>query len=226
MGDLIKIIKEEYPDTAEDYKKNTMFFYDAYQKSSKEVTNINVGQMQKGAFYFLQYQDDSNWMQYSPIFAVDFKKFGDLIIIHAINLNFIPLQVRVTIFDRYITKKDLETNTLFNTDFESVYKVLLQYGYEYALVEYNLKQIKFVHKIKNSLIPKFLYSGFPKNKYDPIKLYSIWKAKLKTREKRHEEMMEADIKDFYDVETEILNQYEALEKHIDRIRKSYEKYGK
>ena len=56
-----------------------MFFYDAYQKKSKDVTNINVGQMQKGAFYFLQYQDDSNWMQYSPIFTVDFKKFGDLI---------------------------------------------------------------------------------------------------------------------------------------------------
>ena len=39
-------------------------------------------------------------------------------------------------------------------------------------------------------------------------------------------MMLADIKDFYDTETQILNDYDALEKHIDRIRKSYEKYGK
>jgi len=226
MGDLIKIIKQEYKNIAESYKENTMFFYNAYQKSSKEVTNINVGQMQLGAFYFLQYQDDSNWMQYSPVFTVDFKKFNDLIIVYAINFNFIPLQIRTTIFDRYITQKDLETNALLNTTYESVYNVLLQYGYEYALVEYNLKQIKFVHKINNSLIPKFLYSGFPKNKYDPIKLYNIWKTKLKMKEQRHKEMMLADIKDFYDTETQILNDYDALEKHIDRIRKSYEKYGK
>jgi hypothetical protein len=226
MGDLIKIIKREYKNIEESYKENTMFFYNAYQKSSKEVTNINVGQIQLGAFYFLQYQDDSNWMQYSPIFTVDFKKFNDLIIIYAINFNFIPLQIRTTIFDRYITQKDLEENSLLNTTYESVYKVLLQYGYEYALVEYNLKQIKFVHKINNSLIPKFLYSGFPKNKYDPIKLYNIWKTKLKTKEQRHKEMMLADIKDFYDTETQILNDYDALEKHIDRIRKSYEKYIK
>ena len=39
-------------------------------------------------------------------------------------------------------------------------------------------------------------------------------------------MMNADIKDFYDTENEILNDYKALESHIDRIRKSYEKYGK
>jgi hypothetical protein len=226
MGDLIKIVKHEYPNLAESYKENTMFFYDAYQKNSADVTNINVGKMQLGAFYFLQYQDDSNWMQYSPIFTVDFRKFGDMIIILAVNLNFIPLQVRVTIFDKYITEKDLESNTLFDTNYESVYKSFLQYGYEYAIVEYNMKQIKFVHKIKNSLIPKFLYSGFPKNKYDPIKLYSIWKTKLKTRDKRHQEMMNADIKDFYDTENEILNDYKALESHIDRIRKSYGKYGK
>lgn len=226
MGDLLKIIDEEYKNIPEDYKKNTMFFYDAYQKTSKDVTNLNVGQMQLGAFYFLQYQDDSNWMQYSPVFTVDFRKFGDLIVILAVNLNFIPLQVRVTLFDKYITKKDLETNVLFNTNYETVYKALLEFGYEYALVEYNMKQIKFVHKINNSLIPKFLYSGFPKNKYDPLKLYSIWKTKLKNRDKRHLEMMNADIKDFFDSETEILNDYDALQKHIDRIRKSYEKYGK
>lgn len=226
MGDLLKIIDAEYKNIAEDYKKNTMFFYDSYQKTSKEVTNINVGQMQLGAFYFLQYQDDSNWMQYSPVFTVDFRKFGDLIVILAVNLNFIPLQVRTTLFDNYITQKDLETDRLLNTNYESVYKALTRFGYEYALVEYNMKQIKFVHKIKNSLIPKFLYSGFPKNKYDPIKLYSIWKAKLKTRDKRNQEMMDADIKAFYDIENEILDDYKALEKHIERIRKSYEKYGK
>jgi hypothetical protein len=226
MGELLNRLKEQDKNIAENYKSNTMLFYEGYQKTSKEIMSIRVGQMQLGGFYFLQYQDDSNWMQYSPVFTVDFRKFDNLVVIYALNLNFIPLQVRATIFDRYITKKDLEGDTLLKTDYQAVYKVLLQYGYEYALVEYNMKQIQQVHKIKNSLIPQFLYSGFPKNKYDPKKLYSIWKKKINDRDKRHNEMMNSVIDDFYNLEKDISNDYDALEKHIERVRKSYEKYGK
>ena len=64
------------------------------------------------------------------------------------------------------------------------------------------------------------------NKYDPIKLYSIWKKKLETRDKRHQEMMNSVISDFYEIDKDISDSYKALEKHIDRIRSSYEKYGK
>ena len=38
-------------------------------------------------------------------------------------------------------------------------------------------------------------------------------------------MMKAVIKDFYDFEKELSDDYSALEKHIERVRKSYEKYG-
>jgi hypothetical protein len=33
-------------------------------------------------------------------------------------------------------------------------------------------------------VPRFLYSGYPKNKYDAKKLYFIWKAKLINKNKR------------------------------------------
>jgi len=227
MGELLNRIEEQNgKNIAESYKENTMFFFEKYKTSSKEVLSLPIGKLQIGGFYFLQYKDDSNWMQYSPVFTVDFRKFDNLIIVYAINFNFIPLQIRATIFDRYISKSEFEGNKLLKVDYNSVYKVLLQYGYEYALVEYNVAQITSVHKIENSLVPKFLYSGFPKNKYDPIKLYSIWKKKIKDRDQRHNEMMKAVIKDFYDFEKELSDDYSALEKHIERVRKSYEKHGK
>jgi CRP-like cAMP-binding protein len=55
--------------------------------------------MSKGGFYFIHYKDDSNWMRYSPVFVVDFKKFNNIIMIMGVNFNFIPIEVRETIFD-------------------------------------------------------------------------------------------------------------------------------
>ena len=228
MGELLEKIKlgNIKNSVAEYYRDNTMYFYEKYQISTKEVLNIPLSKIQLGGFYFFQYMDDSNWMKYSPVFVVDFKKFDNLIIIMAINFNFIPLEIRAVLFDRYMSKDDFDKNKLLKADYEGVYKVLLEYGYEYALVEYNLTQVKLVHKIDMSLVPRFLYSGHPINKYDPIKLYSIWKKKLETRDKRHQEMMNAVISDFYNISDEINNNYNTLKNHIDRVQKSYEKYGK
>ena len=39
-------------------------------------------------------------------------------------------------------------------------------------------------------------------------------------------MMKAVIKDFYTIEEEMSKDYEALKKHAERVRSSYEKYGK
>ena len=75
-------------------------------------------------------------------------------------------------------------------------------------------------------VPRFLYSGHPKNKYDARKLYSIWKAKLKTRDKRDAEMSSSLIKDFFDVTDDISSNYEVLRGHIQRLQSSLEKYGR
>ena len=176
MGELIERINKENSlvgkNIADVYKNNTMFFYNKYQTNSKEVLSIPLVKMYVGGFYFIQYQDDSNWMKYSPIFLADFKKFDNLIIITAVNFNFIPLEVRASIFDRYMIKDDFDKNRLLKVDHKGMYNALLRYGYEYALVEYNLAQVKSVHKIDVSIVPRFLYAGHPINKYDPIKLYS------------------------------------------------------
>jgi len=210
---------------AENYKNNSIYFYNKFSKSDEEVTSISVGQMQKGGFYHLHYLDDSNWMKYSPIFTVDFKKFGNLIIIIGLNFNFIPIEVRVSIFDKFIKEEDFDNDALLEVDFNGIYNELKKYGFEYALVEYNAHQIKLVHKINLEAVPRFIYSGHPKNKYDPNKLYSIWEAKVEGRSDRDSEMSKALISDFYKASDEIMQNYSMLKKHIDRLKRSIEKYG-
>ena len=75
-------------------------------------------------------------------------------------------------------------------------------------------------------VPRFLYSGHPKNKYDAKKLYGIWKAKLKTRDQRDSEISQALIKDFFDVSDTISDNYDVLKGHIKRLQSSLEKYGR
>jgi hypothetical protein len=75
-----------------------------------------------------------------------------------------------------------------------------------------------------SQVPRFLYSQHPKAIYDPQKLMQIWNAKLETRDKRHNEMAQALISDFYDVNGEIKSQYVALKAHIQRIQNSLKRF--
>jgi hypothetical protein len=229
MAELLERIKLSnlvYGDgIADNYKTNSLYFYEKFSKSDSEVRSMNVGQMQLGGFYHLHYLDDSNWMRYSPIFTADFKKFENMVIIIGVNLNFIPLEVRASIFDKYIKEEDFEKDSLLEVDFTGVYRELMNYGFEYALVEYNLKQVQLVHKISMDAVPRFLYSGHPKNKYDPKKLYDIWSAKLGGRAERDDEMSKLLIKDFYKISDDIGENYKMLKSHADRIKRSLDKYG-
>jgi hypothetical protein len=210
----------------ENFKNNSLFFYDKYSKSDNDIKNISSKDIYPGGFYFLHYYDDSNWMKYAPIFCVDFKKISNLIIIFAVNFNFIPIEIRIGIFDKYIIDDDFEKDSFLKVDYEGMYSELKKYGFEYALMEFNLIQVNFAHKISIDMVPRFLHAQHPINKYDPNKLMEIWTAKLETRDERHKEIMAATINDFYDMTSDISDKYNVLNGHINRIQKSLEKYVK
>jgi hypothetical protein len=211
---------------ADNYKNNSLYFFDKYRKSDQEVQALSLSNLESGRFYFFHYLDDSNWMKYSPVFVVSIKKFENLQIIMAVNMNFVPLEVRTSIFDNYIVEENFEKDVPLKVDFKGVYQRLRNYGFEYSICEYNLAQVKLCHKINMDSVPRFLYSGHPINKYDARKLYGIWKAKLKTRDKRDAEMSSALIKDFFEVTDEISSNYDVLRGHIQRLQSSLEKYGR
>jgi hypothetical protein len=229
MGELLERVKLSNlvngNGIADNYKKNSLYFYDKYRKSDQEVRAIPLTGIKPGRFYFFHYMDDSNWIRYSPVFVVSIKKFENLQIIFAINFNFLPLEVRPTIFDTVMIERNFEKDLSLKVNFDEVYKRLRKYGFEYSIQEYNLAQVKLCHKIQMGVVPRFLYSGHPKNKYDAQKLYQIWKAKIKTRNQRNSEMSQALITDFFDVSDEINENYKVLKNHITRLQNSLRKYG-
>ena len=210
---------------ADNFKNNSLYFYEKYQQSDDKVTSVDVSSILPGGFYHFHYLDDSNWMMYSPVFVTNFKKISNQIIIFGVNFNFIPLEVRAFLFDSFMIEEDFEKDRLLKVDYEGMYAELIKYGFEYALVEYNAIQIKFVHKISVETVPRFLISAHPKNKYDPGKLFSIWSAKIGDKSKRNQEIMKSMIDDFYDVRGQINEKYVLLKDHIKRIQNSAKKYG-
>jgi hypothetical protein len=224
LSELVKVNVKAYGnDVVDTFKNNSLYFLDLYNKSIDDFKTVSTKDVFPGGFYFLHYHDDSNWMKYSPVFIAGYKKLSNKIIILAVNLNFIPLQVRVLLFDKFITQKDFEmdkNDTFLKVDYEGVYNELRKLGFEYALMEFDASRIELAHKVSLLLLPRFLYHQHPINKYDPEKLMSIWEAKIENREQRHKEMTLAILSDFYDVNNEISEKYDVLKGHIQRIRRN------
>jgi hypothetical protein len=229
MGELIERVKLNfvYGDGIVDiFKNNSLYFYQKYLKSDDEVKSINVNDIKPGYFYFFHYKDDSNWLKWSPVFVADFKKFSNKIIFLCVNFNFIPLEIRPLIFDKFMTDKNFDKNLPLKVNFQGMYSELTRYKFEYSVMEFDALRIAIVHRIDMNSVYRFLYSQHPKNKYDPQKLIQIWKSKESTRNERHNEMMTAQLSDFFDVESEISDKYDALSDHIKRLRANSLKYGK
>jgi hypothetical protein len=208
----------------ENYRNNTNYFTNKYKSSEKDILNINLRDIQKGRFYFFHYKDvsGSNWMRFSPVFVCDYKVLNGEVLIFAVNLNFIPIEIRPIIFDTFYNEQMLDKDSYVNIDFRTVYDALFKVGYEYAIMEYNIKSIDIVHKISTVVLPRFLYSGHSLNKYDPKKLYSIWKAKLGGRKQRHEEILKLSALDLMGISDNINENFDILKKHINRVKKNFE----
>jgi hypothetical protein len=222
MGELSDIAKLEKL-VREDYYENSDFFSIKYKKSDEYVTSIPISSITIGGFYFLHYKDDSNWMKYSPVFTAGVKKIQNIIILYAINLNFMPIELRVQLFDKFMTKETFEKNIPLKVDLKGVYNELLKFKMEYSLVEYVLNNVVSVHKINMNVVPRFLYSGHPVNRYDPKKLYSIQSAKSSDRTKRHEEISKLMMTDLIEIDEEISEKFDVLKNHIKRVQNNIKK---
>jgi hypothetical protein len=164
-------------------------------------------------------------MSYSPVFTVEFKKFENKIVILALNLNFIPLEFRARIFDDYMIEDDFTKNRDLPVDFQGIYNKLLQIGFEYSLMEYNMAQLTQSHRINTNLVPRFLYAGHPINKYDPKKLYEIMLAKKDKQQQRDAEMKRLSLEQLYkEAEGKNFTPVELKERY-DRIQRNLEKFN-
>lgn len=230
MGKLKKLVEDSiHPNLAEWFKENSKKFYNLYQDPDNDtVKPIAISKIKRGGIYFIWYKDESNWMKYSPILVADYR---DKKIIFAMNMNFLPLEIRLDFFDD-ITKNIWDNNNQSHgmnpfhfMTFEKIYKKLIKYGFEYSLVEYDISRIIRVVEIDMENLHEFLYSSHPKNIYDPNKLYQIWKAKYNKRSERHKELIVRTVDDFYNVKDEIIDEVKTLKNHFKRLKRNTEKFG-
>lgn len=212
-------------DTVDYYKNNTLWMYSLYAKSEVDCQSIGPDDMRVGGFYHLHYLDESNWMKWSPIFCCDWREVNGMKLILAVNFNFIPLDIRVEIFDKFITADDILNNNLLAVDFMGMYDELTKFGFEWTIQEYDLSRIRLAHRVSLHILPRWLFSSHPKNVYDPQKLWQIWNKKLETRKQRHQELVLATLDEFYEVSSDISEKYDALSSRIKRIRRNFEKFN-
>jgi len=211
------------------FKDNSLRFFNLYSQPDNDVVvPTNISSIYNGGIYFMYYQDESNWMKYSMVLCADIR---DQRLMFGVNLNFLPLEIRLELFDELVislednNKQSHNLNPFNFVTFESVYKKLIRLGFEYALVEYDISRISRIFNIKYEELPYWLYSQFPKNIYDPIKLYSIWEAKMANRPERHKEMITTLVSDFYNVTDELIDNSTALKGHFKRLKRNYDKFG-
>ena len=63
MGELIERVKLNLltngTDIYDNFKNNSLYFYEKYTKSDKDVQNINIRDIYPGGFYFFHYKAKS-----------------------------------------------------------------------------------------------------------------------------------------------------------------------
>jgi len=233
MGDLREKIKENIEKNSglsNYFKKNSLEFYELYNNpDNKIIKPVNIAKMGIGGIYFIYYKDESNWMRYSPILMTDHR---DNRLLFGVNLNFLPLEQRTNLFESIIedindenNKQPTNTKPFQFITFETIYKKLIRFGFEYSLVEYSLDRIAGAFEISFTYLDKWIYSNHPNNIYDPIKLYDIWSKKLKNRPERHKEMITRLVEDFYNITDDLIEESQALQDHLKRLKRNQEKYG-
>ncbi len=225
LQDRVNLSQKVYgTDIVDFFKKNSIYMVDKYSKSDDMCEAIPTSNISMGRFYFFHYEDPSNWMRYAPVFTIEYKQIKEMKIIIALNFNFLPIEIRSRIFDKFISEQMFEKNSALEVNFQGIYTELLKYGFEYGIMEFNAIQLKLAHRINLELLPRFLYSSHPKNTYDPNKLMQIWTAKLDKREERHKEILSSTLLDFYEAESLISDKYDTLFGHIKRLQESYDKF--
>jgi hypothetical protein len=105
MGELVERVKLNllvYGDgLVENFRNNSLYFYDKYQKSDNEVKNVKVSDVYPGGFYFFHYKDDSNWMKWSPVFIAGYKKFSNQKLMMKMNFNFFEAYLEFQVYLKY-----------------------------------------------------------------------------------------------------------------------------
>lgn len=212
IKDKIKLLYQEKGSSVYNYCAD-FIKHEINNNRSENILATTIDSIVKGSFYFILYDlngKSSKMEQYNPILAVDFVNRS----LYGLSLNFIPVNIRVTLFNKIYSKLDtLKKNAdldienqqpLPNTNYNTIYNILKSIGFEYAIRTFDLSLINKVYQISTNILPEFIamntqtFTGV-----DEGKLVDIWLKKINEQEQREQELMKELLSDFTKIEAEI-----------------------
>ena len=203
-------------------------------KDSTKFELSNFSDVQQGKMYFILYDLDgksSKMEKYNPLFVVDFGFFDNTKWIFALNINFIPVAIRVIVFNQIfnasldmfddIDKSPIKQEPVDNITFGVVYKMLKSLGFEWAIRKFDYKKVNQIYSIDLNIAYRFVTMSTAKlTGVDDGKLIDIWKKKLATRKEREKKMIGEILGDYKKMQEELKKNSLSLSEKENELYKS------
>lgn len=204
------------------------------EKDAKRMLPVNLSEIEKGKFYFLLYDLDgksSKMEKYNPIFVIDWTVIDSKKYLFAININFIPVAIRViifnTIFNSDLKKFDNPNEIVDKQDpivgmsFGKCYKLLKSIGFEWAIRKFEASKLNKSYLIDMNSIKEFVtMSTATITGVDDGKLFDIWKKKITEQDQREADLIKELIGDYKSMEKELNDSILNISEREENIYKS------
>lgn len=195
---------------------------------------VNASQIEKGKFYFMFYDlsgKSSKMEQYNPLFVIDWATIDNKKYLFGININFIPIAIRVIIFNQIINSdlkkfddinsKVDKQNPITGLSFAKVYKLLKSIGFEWAIRKFDGSKINKTYCVDMNSLKEFVTMSTAKiTGVDDGKLLDIWKSKISKQEQREKELIKELLGDYKEMEKEILKNINNISEKEEQLYKS------
>ena len=240
MGKLLDNLELLYRTEGEKLSNNSSkWMIDKLQSPSDGVSVVNLSDMLAGKFYFLLYNlqgKSSKLEQYAPILLTDWKQLEHTKIVFGLSINFIPMKLRIRLFDKMFdgqenllkskddkTKAGMQEQPMNGISYENVYQMLSAIGFEYSIREFDLRLVNKVYEISFTQLERFLTMNSQVfTNVDEGKLAQIWKAKLKTRDERHQNLMKDTMNNWKDIDKVLEKSMQDFKTTRENLNKSIE----
>lgn len=216
-------------------KESTKWLFDKIRNPDNKFKPCTLSDLHVGGFYYMIYDfkgvnKSSKMEQNVPFMVVDYNPNIDKKVLYILNMNFITLIVKEAMFSKLteIYSSTMESNTksknvdneypFSNINYETMFKFLLSYGYDYAIREIRLDLVNklFMCSTDNLAFLTTINTQITTG-VDEAKLNDIWISKMKTEklENRMEDLTK--IKSNYEnIIKELAEKFKNLNKELNK----------
>ncbi len=231
-------LKEQIKLQFQEQKNNLqMFNYDFIIENinnSNDETNIiqcNISDIVKGGFYFMFYDlngKSSNMEKYNPVFIID--QIDNYI--YAVSINFIPLNIRILLFNEIVNsslqqmKNNIDTQIIKQLpiqgiNFSNIYKLLFSIGFEWSIRKFDYSKINKIYKINTNIISNFITMSTEKlTQVNDSKLVQIQNKKITEQQQRHQDLMDNILSNYDNIQKTLNEKINVLQDKEENLQKT------